>query len=152
MVTLRDINYTNYEACADIQITKEQGVFTNDPVWSLVQAAYAEFKDESKLYAIYDDNDIAGLIRLDYFHIGWYEFTNLIIDTAHQGKGIATEACLLVLDKFRQDGRYSTVRIGVSPDNLAAIRVYEKIGFRNTGELYIPSVEDSKLEFWEYWL
>ncbi|MPM64502.1 hypothetical protein SDC9_111389 [bioreactor metagenome] len=130
MVTLRDIDETNVESCAELKCLDEQCQFTNSPVWSLLQSAYTHIKDKSKLYSIYADNTLVGMIRLDFtLHDGFYMFTNLLIDKDYQRKGYAQKAVYAALEIFRQDGRHKTVKIHVAYENANAIHLYKKCGF-----------------------
>ena len=46
------------------------------------------------------------------------------------GKGVATQATRLMLDYAGEQMKIRNVHLSVSPDNKAAVRVYEKNGFR----------------------
>lgn len=136
MIKLVDINENNYEACADLMCTPEQCEFTNSPIWSLLQAAYASFKDKSKLYCINHDNTVVGMIRLDFsMHEECYMFTNLIIDKSHQHKGFATQAVREALNLFREEKKFNIIRIHVASKNVNAINLYKKVGFISTNKL-----------------
>lgn len=135
MIFLRDIDENNYEACSDLICTKEQCQFTNSPVWTLLQAAYSSLRNQSKLYSIYNDDTLVGLIRLDFtMHDNYYMFTNLLIDKKFQRKGYATGAVKCALNIFRNDGKHSLVKIHVAPENTSAIDLYKKVGFTLTEE------------------
>lgn len=136
MIELLDINENNYEACSELTCTPEQCEFANSPVWSLLQAAYASFKHQSKLYCISNGDAVVGMIRLDFsMHEDCYMFTNLIIDKFHQNKGYATQAVILALDVFRKDKKFEVVRIHVALKNSNAINLYTKIGFISTNRI-----------------
>lgn len=49
-----------------------------------------------------------------------------------QGRGVARQMLAVLLEKLRQ--KYSGVRLLVSPDNPAALRLYARLGFRSAGE------------------
>jgi len=134
MIKLRDIDEHNFEACSELMCTKEQCQFTNAPVWSLLQAAYSNLRDKTKLFAICRGKTVVGLIRLDFHLSDCYEFTNLMIDQRWQRRGYATCAVQAALRVFREDGKHSVVKIKVAPENEAAIRLYEKLGFVSCGE------------------
>jgi len=52
-----------------------------------------------------------------------------------RGKGYATSVCSALVQRLVQEGR--DVMLYVSKDNPAAIKVYRKIGFRETGHLFL---------------
>ena len=51
-----------------------------------------------------------------------------------RGKGIGSKLLNAVMGKIRQDRSIKTVRLTVNKDQLSAVRLYEKFGFRITGE------------------
>lgn len=61
---------------------------------------------------------------------GWYETQIIIGAKMSWGKGLGTEAIRLLMEIARQDGM-TMVFLEVRPDNLRAIRAYEKCGFRH---------------------
>jgi len=129
MIKLRYIDEHNFEACSELMCTKEQCQFTNAPLWSLLQAAYSDLREKTKLYAICDGKTVVGMVRLDFHHPDCYMFTNLIIDQRFQRRGFATEAIRAALRIFRKNGRHPIVKIKAAPENAAAIALYEKMGF-----------------------
>ena len=146
MITIRPVDENSVEACASLQCTPEQRQFTNSPIWSLLETAYTPLRQHCGLYAIYSGETVVGMVRLDFtLHEGYYEFTNLLIDQTHQRKHCAEEALRQVIEVFRRDGRYPLLRIHVAPENAAAIRLYEKLGFT-----YAHNTEDQVFRVYEY--
>ena len=134
MIRLCAIDEHNFEACSELMCTKEQCCFTNAPVWSLLQAAYSDLRNKTKLYAICSGKTVVGMIRLDFHHPDCYMFTNLLVDQRYQRRGYAAKAVRAALKIFREDGRYPFVKIKVAPENTAAIGLYEKLDFSRAGE------------------
>lgn len=146
MITIRPVDENSVEACASLQCTPEQRQFTNSPIWSLLETAYTPLRQHCGLYAIYSGETVVGMVRLDFtLHEGFYEFTNLLIDREHQRKHCASEAIRQIIEVFRRDGRYPLLRIHVAPENAAAIRLYEKLGFT-----YAHNTEDQVFRVYEY--
>jgi len=146
MITIRPVDENSVEACASLQCTPEQRQFTNSPIWSLLETAYTPLRQHCGLYAIYSGETVVGMVRLDFtLHEGYYEFTNLLIDREHQRKHCAEEALRQVIGIFRADGRFPILRILVAPENAAAIRLYEKLGFT-----YAHNTEDQVFRIYEY--
>ncbi len=67
-------------------------------------------------------------------HNGTFSY-GIDIVTEHRGKGYAGEAILLVLRYYFQELRYQKATINVHADNLASIRLHEKLGFKLEGTL-----------------
>ena len=147
-VSLKPVDEDSVEACASLQCTPEQRQFTNSPVWSLLETAYTPNRQHCVLYAIYSENTVVGMVRLDFtLHEGYYEFTNLLIDKNHQRKHYASEAIRQIIEIFRGEGRFSLLRIHVAPENAAAIGLYEKLGFS-----FVKRTEDGVFLVYEYLL
>lgn len=134
MITLKPVDEYSVEACASLQCTPEQRQFTNSPIWFLLETAYTSLKEHCKLYAIYRDETVVGMVRLDFtLNEDYYEFTNLLIDRKHQRKHCASEAIGQIIKLFREDGRCNLLRIHVAPENAAAIQLYRQQGFSFAG-------------------
>lgn len=59
----------------------------------------------------------------------------MIGDPSARGKGVGTEAILLALRYAFHELKLHRVALGVTADNLPAIRCYEKLGFKHEGRL-----------------
>ncbi len=135
MVFLREVDETSVESCAELKCTKEQCQFTNSPVWTLLQCAYTTIKDKSKVYAIFHEETVVGMVRLDFsLRNDCYMFTNLIIHKDCQRNHYATEAIKEIIDIFKRDSKFTIIKIHVAKGNHAAILLYEKFGFKKTDD------------------
>ena len=146
MITLKPVDENSVEACASLKCAPDQLQFTNSPIWTLLEAAYTPLRQHCGVYAVCTEDTVVGMVRLDFtLHEGFYEFTNLLIDQAHQRKGYASEAIRQIIALFRRDGRFSLLRIHAAPDNTSAIRLYEKLGFSFSGK-----TEDGVFAVYQY--
>jgi RimJ/RimL family protein N-acetyltransferase len=59
-----------------------------------------------------------------------------------RGQGYATSVCSAVVQKLHQMGREGFLY--VSKDNLAAVKVYTKIGFKETGHVFLSFLAERK--------
>ena len=59
----------------------------------------------------------------------------IFVDREHQQHGYASEAISLVLRWYFHELRYQKVTVGVSADNVASLRLHEKLGFVREGTL-----------------
>jgi aminoglycoside 6'-N-acetyltransferase len=93
--------------------------------------------DESVRLVIEVDGAVAGLVQYweepdpKYRHAS----VDLFVDPARHGRGIGTEAVRKVVDLLVRDRAHHRVVIDPAADNAAAIRCYEKVGFRRVGVL-----------------
>jgi RimJ/RimL family protein N-acetyltransferase len=90
---------------------------------------------ESTRLTILVDGAIAGLIQFHeepepkYRHAG----IDLFLDPALHGRGLGTEAVRLLVGHLTRDRRHHRVVIDPATANAAAIRAYEKVGFKPVG-------------------
>ena len=70
---------------------------------------------------------IAMSRRLGSCHVGHF-----LTDPAHRGRGLAGAAAAVLFDQLRAEGM-ATLSLGVSEDNVAAWRAYERLGFERVG-------------------
>jgi RimJ/RimL family protein N-acetyltransferase len=59
----------------------------------------------------------------------------IAIRQEHQRKGYASEAILLVLRYFFEELRYQKVTVNIHADNVASLRLHERLGFQLEGRL-----------------
>lgn len=74
------------------------------------------------------------LLYHDWPETGQYVFSQLLIDRNYQRRGFGLAAARLALDEMRADGRYSKVCLCYIEGDEPARMLYEKLGFRHTGE------------------
>jgi aminoglycoside 6'-N-acetyltransferase len=95
----------------------------------------AEGKSEETSFAITVDGAVAGLIQYAeenepmYRHAG----IDLFLAEEFQGRGLGTDAVRTLARHLVQDRDHHRLTIDPSADNHAAIRAYEKVGFKPVG-------------------
>ena len=63
-----------------------------------------------------------------------YDFSQFFIDQPYQGNGIGYEAAAQIIQMMKDDGKYDKVVLCYIEGDEAAQKLYEKLGFRHTGE------------------
>jgi aminoglycoside 6'-N-acetyltransferase len=92
---------------------------------------------ESTRFTIAVDGAVAGLIQYweesepKYRHAG----IDLFIDPGLHGRGVGEEAVSRVVRLLVDERGHHRITIDPAVDNIAAIRCYEKVGFRRVGVL-----------------
>ena len=81
---------------------------------------------------------------------GWYELQIIIGEKEHWGKGHGTEAVQQLLEKAREDA-VTMIFLEVRPDNMRAIRSYEKCGFYHMNIVEHPENPDLPLTLRMEW-
>ena len=86
-------------------------------------------------FVILEDGEVAGMIQYseelepDYRHAS----LDLFVDTARHGRGLGSDAVRTLTDYLIAERGHHRVTIDPAVDNHAAIRSYEKAGFRPVG-------------------
>jgi aminoglycoside 6'-N-acetyltransferase len=84
------------------------------------------------------DGAVAGLVQYfeepdpDYRHA----MVDLFVDPALHGRGIGTEALRRVVEILVRERGHHRITIDPAANNAAAIRTYEKVGFKPAGVLH----------------
>lgn len=64
-----------------------------------------------------------------------YWLCRFMIDHQSQGKGYGRKAIELILNEIKQLDGCESIYLSTEPDNEAAIKLYESLGFQKTGKL-----------------
>lgn len=86
-------------------------------------------------FTILEDGDVAGMIQYseelepDYRHAS----IDLFVDAGRHGRGLGSDAVRALADYLVAERGHHRVTIDPAADNRAAIRAYEKAGFRPVG-------------------
>ena len=142
ILSLREVDRTNWRATLDLSVRPEQQRFIADhtPIASIALAK-AFIRPGDKLwipYAVYAAEAMIGFIELacnpDSHDDYWvYHF---FIDQAQQGKGYAVPAMQTFVTTVKE--RFPVceqIHLTVHPENIVAQHVYSNIGFRPNGEI-----------------
>ncbi|MGW8956570.1 GNAT family N-acetyltransferase [Paenibacillus sp. NPDC055715] len=132
MITLKAIDKSNWEECAQLKPKPEQNRFI---VSNLFSIAESQFLEGFLSKAIYNDDVMIGftMFGLDQDD-GNYWVYRFMIDERFQGQGQGYNAMLLVIDEiWKSSDRTDVIMIGYKPDNELARKLYRKSGFREEG-------------------
>lgn len=103
--------------------------------WDEPHTSFPWDEPESTRFTIELDGAIAGLIQYweekepKYRHAG----IDLFVDPALHGRGIGTEAVRRIVRVLIEERAHHRVTIDPATANAAAIRAYEKVGFKPVG-------------------
>jgi RimJ/RimL family protein N-acetyltransferase len=103
--------------------------------WDVPDAGFPWDEPESTRLTIEVDGAVAGMIQFfeelepKYRHAG----IDLFLDPALHGRGLGTEAVRQVVRHLIDDRGHHRITIDPATANAAAIRAYEKAGFRRVG-------------------
>ena len=132
MIRLETINPDNWRL--KLKVSEAQKGFVADSTTMLARA-YAYRESRSKAYVIYNDTLPVGMaLYYDCAELNAYDLSQLFIDERYQGNGFGIEAAKQILDKMKSDSKYDRVTLCYIDGNEAAKNMYEKLGFRLTGD------------------
>ena len=142
MVRLFDIDETNWTDVRSLSVGEAQTGFLDSAVGILARG-YVYRSCRARVIGIADGDTVIGvaLVRDLDEEPACYDLQQFLIDSRYQGKGYGTEALRLILKELEAERKYGCVEVCVKKTDAAALRVYEKVGFTDTG--YIdPDVPD----------
>lgn len=134
MITLTEVTEENWFDVAGLSVKDDQ---KNNvaPAIGILARGFVYRDCNSRVYVIENDGIIVGvsLVREFTDEPPGYDLQQFMIDQRYQGKGYGSEALALILDELRKEGHYDHAEICVKKDDIAAIRLYEKNGFIDSG-------------------
>lgn len=143
MLRLTEITEENWLTAASLSVKEEQKRFLA-PAVGILARGYVYRNCNARVRVIENDGTIIGLALVREFTdepLG-YDLQQFMIDENYQGKGCGSAALALILEELRTEGRFDRVEVCVKKDDTAAIRLYEKHGFTDSG--YVdPDAPDS---------
>ena len=134
MIRLTDVTEENWTTLLSLSVRDDQTKYLAAPVGILARA-YVYRNCNAKVRVIQNDNTIIGLALIREFTdepLG-YELQQFMIDQHYQGKGYGSDALALIIKELKADGHFNQVEVCVKMEDVEAIHVYEKFGFKNIG-------------------
>ena len=117
-----------------LHVRDDQRSFVSDSAGILARA-YAYRESRSRAFVIYNDDLPVGMaMYYDVEEEREYNFSQFFIDERYQGNGFGYAAASLILQMMKDDGRFDKVVLCYIDGDEAAKNLYEKLGFRHTGE------------------
>ena len=148
MITLKEINESNWLKVAQLQITEEQKRFVA-PAIGIMARAYAMREQNARAYAMADEKDIVGvlLVRDLDEEPACYDLQQFLIDCRFQNKGYGQQALKLIVDQLARENKYSRIDVCVKMDDASAIHIYKKKGFKDSGYISPESPDSYNLVY-----
>lgn len=134
MIRLIEITEDNWLEAAGLAVGDEQKNFVA-PAVGILARGYVYRDCNSKVFGIENDGTMVGLALVREFTdepLG-YDLQQFMIDERFQGKGFGSKALKLILDELKKEAHYDHVEVCVKKEDAAAIHLYEKHGFADSG-------------------
>ncbi|MBV6479694.1 MAG: Spermine/spermidine acetyltransferase [Ignavibacteria bacterium] len=133
-IILSEISKENYLQSIKLRVLPDQEEFVAPNVYSIAQS---KFYSSWKPTAVYNDNEMVGFLMYGEDDInegdGTIWIIRLMIDEKFQGKGYGKAAMLKIIEHIKTNYRQTEIFVSFVPDNVAAKKLYESIGFEDTG-------------------
>ena len=138
-VEIRPVDRTNWLQCVEMKVAPEQRGFVASNAFSLAQAAY---EPEMYPFAIYRGGEIVGFMMYGFdSEIGIWEMCRLMVDEKFQWQGIGQAAVRKLLKIATERLGHIVFYTSAKPDNIAAICLYQKLGFKLNGRFVYEEVQ-----------
>lgn len=100
---------------------------------SIVQSVY---ENGWVIKAIEHEGELIGFTMFGFDEEeDFYELCRIMIAKEHQNKGYGTEAIKMIIEEMKKRFGCKEIYLSTDPQNARGIHVYEKVGFRATGEI-----------------
>lgn len=134
MIHLIDVNEENGFEIINLRVNEEQQKYLDRPI-GIIARGYIYRNCNARVFGIADDSQIIGVALVRDFTEEPlnYDLQQFMIDGQFQNKGYGTEALRQILKFLKQEGHYKGVEVCVNREDTAAIHVYEKVGFVDSG-------------------
>lgn len=132
MITLEEVTPDNWRL--GLKVSQAQQAYVSNDM-KLLARAYAYRNHRSKALIIYNDNTPVGMaLYYDCEELEAYDISQLFIDEKYQGNGYGLEATKKLIELLKSDGKYKKITLCFIEGNTAALSLYQKCGFKLTGE------------------
>ena len=135
MIHFEKITEDNFDEIVHMK-RPEKERFVASNVYSLAQAWLYREAGDVYPFAIYREEKPVGFMMLDEdLEERYLVIWRIMISEEHRKKGYGTRAVEQIIRMAEESGKYDFLILNCHPENTVAMHVYEKAGFRATGEL-----------------
>lgn len=131
VVHLAPITLDNWQDCIHLQLDPHQEGLLATNLYSLAEA-YVQ--PECQPRALYDGDTMIGFAMYLYdLRSGAWWVPRFMVDRRHQGRGYGRAGMQAVIAELWAQPLSAPVMISLTPGNAPAQRLYESLGFTDTG-------------------
>ena len=134
MIKLFDLNEENWEAVRRLYVGEEQKGFL-DSALGIIARGYIYRDSRARVIGIAEGETAVGVALVKDLdeEPACYDLQQFMIGLPYQNRGLGTEALKAILAALGKERKYGCVEVCVNKNDAAALRVYEKAGFEDTG-------------------
>lgn len=133
-IKLVEVTEENWLEIAKLDLREEQKGFLAPPI-GIIARGYVYRECHGRVWGIANGNQMVGvaLVRDQNEEPRCYDLQQFMIDQRFQRRGYGAEALRQILSVLKQERRFDCVEVCVKNADTPALRLYEKIGFTDTG-------------------
>ena len=133
-VTLQPLSPENARPAVRLKVAEDQSRYVASNADSIAEAyVYPNFYP----LTIYAGDDLVGFAMYGQDpDDGCWWIIRMMIDERFQRRGYGRGGMQALISLMHEQHQCETITLGVDPANHGAIRLYESLGFRDTGELH----------------
>jgi len=133
-IKLKELTEENWLEIATLSVREEQKQFLAPPI-GIIARGYLYRDCNGRVWGIADGDQMVGvaLVRDQNEEPCCYDLQQFMIDHRFQGQGYGAEALRQILSVLEEERRFDCVEVCVKNTDMPALRLYEKIGFVDTG-------------------
>lgn len=134
MISLEDVNESNWTIVARLSVSLEQQSFLDSPI-GIIARGYVYRDCNARVFAIVNDDEIVGvaLVRNLDEEPACYDLQQFMIDQRFQNRGYGKKALQLIIEMLSKERKYPCIEVCVNKRARAALTIYQKAGFADTG-------------------
>ena len=134
MIRLTPIDEGNFFAARALAVAPEQRGYL-DSAEGILARGYLYRSQNARVWGVEADGTLVGLALVKDMdeEPACYDLQQFMIDARFQGRGYGAQALRLILERLRGEGKYGCVEVCVKRDDSAALRLYDRAGFSDTG-------------------
>lgn len=132
-IEIKEITVENWVDAVKLKVKQDQENFIASNAISLAQSKFHPFLECHGFYANEEMVGFSATGRNPQDGKIW--IARFMIGEQFQGKGYGKKGSLKLLEFLKEKHDCSEILLDVAPENEAAIRLYESVGFRDTGEI-----------------
>jgi len=134
MIKLEEVNQSNWQQAVKLSVNDDQKGFLASATGIIASGCI--YRDcGAKLGTVINGESVVGLAMVRDLNEepACYELQQFMIDRHHQNMGFGTAALDIIINTLRLERKYSCVEVCVNKNDAAALHVYQKVGFVDTG-------------------
>lgn len=136
-ISLKEITNDNWIECICLTTNEDNShtVFEKFVASNALSIAQSKIQNGWIIKAIYAESTMVGFAMFGYTEEHkFYEICRLMIDHKFKRKGYGFKALLIIINEMKSNKDCKEVFLSFDPENIVAKKLYEKVGFENTGK------------------